>query len=86
MYVFEHNPSASLDTFLHGLVSEIKSFSATNCNRNEFIVSLLADLFNLETGIKTGGTGQENRLFGLTRLDCALKFNGVVVSALWTKD
>jgi hypothetical protein len=86
MYVFEHYPSTSLYTFFHGLVSEIKSFSAPNCNRNEFIVSLFADLFNLETGIKTRGTGQENRFFGLTRLDRALEFNCVVVSALWTKD
>lgn len=84
MDILEHNPRTSLDTLLHSLIRKVKTFGTTNGHRDQLIVGLLADLLNLETGIKTWGAGQKNRLFGFAGLDCALEFNGIVISTLWT--
>ncbi len=43
-------------------------------------------MLNLKTGIKPWGAGQENGFFGFAGLDCALEFDGVVVSALRTEN
>lgn len=56
MNILEHDPSTVLNTFFDSFISQIKTFSTTDGNRNQFIGSFLTKLFNFEAGIKSWST------------------------------